>query len=198
MSEQLEVNGYEIPYFYHPYNCGSPDASEAPTERSLEVAIAIDWLDCTGPKEITEIGCVLPHYDVGDHIAIDLFEKHPRAQNVDACDIDYTDKHVIAISTLEHIESHDNRALLQKILDQCKSAYITVPAGFKNHPTAEQSAKNLEQWLLNHHAAIDADVMMFSRKEDLRYWHEVPVTPDHVREYGQDHRNASTVFVIIK
>jgi hypothetical protein len=196
MSEQLEINGYEIPYFHHHYNCGME--GEACTERSLEIAIASDWYDCVGPIDLLEVGCVTPHYDLGHHTVVDLYEKHPRAMNVDADSIDYTDRYVMAISTLEHVKTCDNRALLSRILDQCKQCCITVPGGFRHHKTADQYAKNLEQWLLDNHDTIPADVMMFSRKEDIRYWHEVDIDFANVQEYGIHHRNANTVFIIIK
>ena len=60
------LNGELIPLFYHPFNCG--DGSTRTTERSVELALAFQWLERVD-GDVVEVGAVTPYYlDVRDQL----------------------------------------------------------------------------------------------------------------------------------
>lgn len=195
----FEFNGIAIPYFFHGYNCGTK--WQPCTERSLEIAIVLDWLNCTPTRDLVEIGCVMPHYGYGGHRIIDLYEKYPGVENIDACQFAYRNLDVISISTLEHIQTGDNCYLLNRIVDESRTCCITIPMGFQDHPHAGQQTKDLEQTLLltteNGMFNNKAHAFMFSRI-DMFSWKQVELSRENVVGYGAIHANANTVVMIAK
>lgn len=89
--------GRELEYFDSPYN------DTAQNERAVEVAIAIAWLEDRVLADGVEVGAVMPHYGLGQHRCIDLYEQGDGIDNVDVFDLAGDFDWILSISTLEHI-----------------------------------------------------------------------------------------------
>ena len=122
-------------YINHPYN------NTIENERSIEIPIAIRYYNKYHQNEdFIEIGCVLPHYiNSTKHHVIDPVD--PKATNSNqAQKICYNNRHVLSISTIEHIGTgdyglprlSDNTSywLLKKIYNESKSCLISWPLGY--------------------------------------------------------------------
>ena len=75
-------------------------------ERCIELALGIRYMQKVGNDNLTEVGCVMPHYGYCEHPIIDLFSEDSPAgvvQNVDAEECDFSGKDVLCLSTVEHI-----------------------------------------------------------------------------------------------
>lgn len=135
MQTNFIFNNKEYNYFNHEYN------STRFTERAVEIPISFDFIN--QKTEIIEIGCVLPYYMDTEHEVIDLVDTHPKAKNVDAIDVNYKNKNVLSISTVEHVglndygieskEKDSSIKLCQKIMDESTKYFITWPLGYNPH-----------------------------------------------------------------
>lgn len=124
------INHIVDSYFNHPYN------NTIRNERCVEIPIALRYLhehpDCV------EIGAVLPYYCIQNHVVIDPTD-YKATISSDAEDCDFTDKHVLSISTIEHLGTGDYGLrkdpqkcvrLLEKITKEATSYLISFPLGF--------------------------------------------------------------------
>lgn len=133
-------DGRELPYFVHGYN------ETWRNERSVELAVAFDWLDRRPAGPVLEIGHVLGHYRplAADHTVVDLYEPAEGVLNVDA--LDYQPDHqftsIVTISTLEHVgfdeddqDADKTRRLVEhltSLLAPGGELLVTFPLGY-NH-----------------------------------------------------------------
>jgi hypothetical protein len=129
-----------------------------PSERTLEIEYGKEFFNIKD-KNVCEIGAVLRHWGIqSDHEVVDISEKGPNIINMDAIDVDYMDKNVICISTIEHMgrvtiynnmfefgnaDPEKPMKVFKKIVDQSKSFYITWPIGY---------CGDLDQFFLENHA----------------------------------------------
>lgn len=91
-------------YFgYHPYN--HPTHSE----RNVELPIAFWFLEKFAAERdsVIEVGEVTPFYEKPRHTVYDPVAELPGTIAADAKDIDYAGKHLLSISTIEHIGTAD-------------------------------------------------------------------------------------------
>ena len=106
-----------------------------------------------GNDNLTEVGCVMPHYGYCEHPIIDLFSEDSPAgvvQNVDAEECDFSGKDVLCLSTVEHIgkSDYDNPdidpekaiRILDKITNEANSFLITW--GTRYHNELDAHVKN--------------------------------------------------------
>jgi len=131
-------------YFAHGYN------NTLQNERCIEIPLAIRYLQEHDLNNVIEVGAVTPYYFEVPYPVIDIADQ--KATHIqDACDIDYKDKDVLSISTLEHIDEvqdskHSSIELLKRILSESKSCLLTIPMGYN---------KSLDDFILtsiNYHA----------------------------------------------
>jgi len=109
-----------LKYFgYHPYN--NPTHSE----RNVELPMAFWFLEKFqhDPANIIEVGEVTPFYRRPRHAVFDPVPEFPATTRESAINLDYQGKHLLSISTLEHVGTSDygqkpDDTLLPKIL--CK------------------------------------------------------------------------------
>jgi len=131
----FSFNGQYYPYYIHPHN------STATNERKVEIAIAKAFLGDTNPKDILEVGCVLPYYGHEGHLVLDPHDPHPAATHITYEDYDFGDmtfEKAIAISTYEHFGTGDyGKARPVDVLEQINSLnylaaewLITIPVGY--------------------------------------------------------------------
>lgn len=131
-------------YFAHSYN------NTLQNERCIEIPLAVRYLKESNLSNVIEVGAVMPYYFEVPYPVIDIAD--PKATHIqDACDIDYVNKNVLSISTLEHIdEVPDSKQssidLLKRILNDSKTCLLTIPMGYN---------KTLDDFILssiNYHA----------------------------------------------
>jgi hypothetical protein len=124
--------------FYHSLNCGWPPYA---TERCVELALADAWLR-DGPAEgLVEIGAVTPYYwPRRVAVVVDPFDPHPAVTDRRSLfDIDLAGRHVLSISTLEHVGTGDYGSTeppelaaeaFRKVFAEAGDFLITVPVGY--------------------------------------------------------------------
>jgi hypothetical protein len=132
--------GRSLRYFYHRYN----DAWR--TERTVEIAIAVDALQRFRTCRVLEIGNVLQHYHPEhNHVVVDKYEKASKVLNVDV--LDYESEKlfdlIFTISTLEHVgwDEHPRdpekpiRAIrhLKTLLAPDGRLLVTIPLGYNEY-----------------------------------------------------------------
>jgi hypothetical protein len=94
----------KLKYFgYHPYN--NPTHSE----RNVELSIAFWYLKYFEHdlQNLIEVGEVTPFYYDPRHLVIDVAAEKPATVKKDAADVEYCGKHLLSISTIEHIGTRD-------------------------------------------------------------------------------------------
>ncbi len=128
-------------------------------ERSLEVALGRWFLARVGDIPVApifhgqglpiEVGCVLPYYGLSAageptyHEVIDLADEHPASRKVNALSLDYRGRHVLSISTIEHMSSReygnasdeDSITFLKQVLAQSSKYLVTWGVGY--NPTLD-------------------------------------------------------------
>lgn len=153
---QFDYFGRQLSAYGHLYN------STALNERSIELAVALDFMAGRDPVNGLEIGNVLAHYDVGGHVVVDPYEQPTLWQAnerwpyhaVDVFDVatqvgsswDW----IVSISTLEHVrwdmdpsQAADPEGSLRAInylhdmLAVDGQMLVTVPCGF--HPLLDEA-----------------------------------------------------------
>lgn len=153
MSNTFQINDLSLRYAREMFN----DAWS--NERSVEVALGRWFLDrfptpkarqiasgmMQGPGlPVLEVGCVMPYYGRATHEIIDLADEHPSSRKVNALDMDYAGRNVLAISTLEHMHTReysngsdmDGVTCLTKILTSATNYCITFPTQYNDGLTA--------------------------------------------------------------
>jgi hypothetical protein len=158
---RLYNNGFSYEMFSHNYNCGYPGIVR--TERAVELALADYWL--TQVNDPLEIGAVTPYYWPGRLTKIiDPHDSHPFVtEHSSMFEHDLRGKHVLCISTIEHIGKDDygdiepKRAseAVSKILSEASTSLITVPLGWN---------RDLDRFLLNMPPSIGYAVNFLIRK----------------------------------
>ena len=122
-------------------------------ERCIELALGLRYMEKVGHDNLTEVGCVMPHYGYCEHPIIDLFSEDSRAgvvQYVDAVECDFSGRDVLCLSTVEHIgkSDYDNTdidpekaiRILDKITNEANSFLITWGACY--HHELDTHVKN--------------------------------------------------------
>lgn len=189
--ETFGFQGRRIPYARHHYNRAWRN------ERSVELALALDFLASRRGKRTLELGNVLGHYDPVDHDVLDKYEPSPGVVNADVVDFDPAETYevIVSISTLEHV-GWDERprqpdkvlaayANLRRILAPGGAMLVTCPVGQNPH---------LDGYLRD--GRLDFDVLTYLRRRNrANEWDEVG--PDGVAgvAYGAPFRNANAIAV---
>lgn len=124
-----------LKYFgYHPYN--NPTHSE----RNVELSLAFWFLETfrNDLANVVEVGEVTPFYQKPAHAVFDPGAEKPGTIRCDAAEVDYRGKHLLSISTIEHIGTSDygqtpDPSLLPRVLEKMlasKTWFITFALGF--------------------------------------------------------------------
>ena len=119
----MKIGSVDIGLFgHHRYN--SPQTNE----RNIELPLA-KYFIWKYRNHITEIGAVTPYYYATNHIIIDMNDTHPLVNfREDARGFDYTNRNILSISTLEHIEK--GYELFKRIIETANNYLITIPVNF--------------------------------------------------------------------
>lgn len=111
------------------------------TERIVELALLEQLLKLYGTnKKIVEIGCVSPYYFETEHPVYDIQDPHPKNIKANAKNIDFNNKYLLSISTIEHFDINgynidqneflDPIIWLTKAMSHSDGYFITFPLGF--------------------------------------------------------------------
>lgn len=133
---EFEFLGKNISMISHIHNCGY--INERMSERSIEVAMAKEWLSLFSDN-IIEIGAVTPYYFPGlVKEVVDPADTHYLVTlHKSIFEVDLNGKNVLCLSTVEHIgtgqygvnESRNAAMAIEKILEESKHCLITTPIG---------------------------------------------------------------------
>lgn len=180
-----------VPYFVHHYNRAWRN------ERTVELSLALDYLDRTTPGRTLELGNVLAHYRAIDHEILDKYEESPGVLNEDIVDFHPATPYdrVVSISTLEHV-GWDERP---REPDKCLRAYrnirtlvrdggsilLTCPVGQNPH---------LDEYLQA--GEIDFPVQHFLKRVSAdNRWEECTPADTVGAKYHAPFRNANALFI---
>jgi hypothetical protein len=133
----LAMAKIQLKYFgYHPYN------NPTHAERNVELPLAFWFLDKFKDDlgNVIEVGEVTPFYAPPRHTVYDVACEKPATIKMDAVQVEYPGKHLLSISTVEHIGTTDygqtpNPALLPAVISKmlaAKNYLITFPLGYNS------------------------------------------------------------------
>lgn len=158
----MNFNINQNEYFNHPYN------NTIQNERAIEIPIALRYFKKFGKlNNFIELGAVLPYYlEDFNHCCIDPID--PKATILEyAENIDYNNKHVLSISTIEHIGTGDyglklvsdtaSYDILNRIYKDSISCLISWPIGYN---------PNLDKKVLNQNKL---NCIYFRREEQFKW-----------------------------
>jgi len=166
------------------YNC--PDSNE----RRAELPLGAWFINqCEG--DIIEIGEVMPYHlkDI-KHICYDYHPHREETIQKDAMSIDYTDKNILTISTIEHVgfgdyglEKIDGQALelLKMIIDNAKNYMITFPVGYN---------KDFEKDIVD----SGMDYILLERN-DNNFWKQVDHKDFSIYNYNSPYGSGNAICV---
>lgn len=189
--EPLRFQGREVPYYRHHYNRAWRN------ERSVELALALDYLHGTAASRTLEIGNVLSHYVPVSHDILDKYEHSPGVLNEDIVDFAPSTPYerVVSISTLEHVGWDERPREPAKVLRAYQSIrqlvrpggsiLLTCPFGQNPH---------LDDYI--HAGEIDFPIqVVLKRISDDNRW--VQTTAEDVKgaRYNAPYRNANALFI---
>jgi hypothetical protein len=131
-------------YGYHPYN------SPTHGERNIELPLAFWFLEQFkhDMENVIEVGEVTPFYKKSRHVVYDAVPEKSATIKKSAADVDYHGKHLLSISTIEHIGTDDygqtpDPTLLPAVLGKMitsKNYFITFALGY--NPQLEDLIKD--------------------------------------------------------
>lgn len=131
--------GGKYRYFNHKYNFTRLN------ERSVEVSIIKEVVNCFKGKNILEVGNVLSHYFLISHEVLDKYERACGIINKDIIDFKPLKKYdlIVSISTLEHIGWDEKPIDINKIFKAVKKikkmlttngvCLVTIPLGYNGY-----------------------------------------------------------------
>lgn len=132
-------------YYNHPHN------TTIENERCIELPLAFRFLNTF--NEVMEIGAVTPYYKEPKHQVIDPIDKLATIKDFSQ-NIDYTDKNVLCISTIEHmgrgdyeLNKYSQLAIdeFRRMYNDSKNCLITFPIGY-NNTLDEFVKKNIDRY----------------------------------------------------
>lgn len=152
------LDGERRPLFIHPYN------RTWRNERAVEIPMALEVMGCFPDGRGLEIGNVLAHYALIDHLVVDKYEVAPGVQNIDVMDIRDSEgfDYIIAVSTLEHVgvdedDQREGKAVdavehLRSMLRPSGQLFVTCPIGYNSaidELALRRGNGTDRQWFLN-------------------------------------------------
>lgn len=179
-SDTFRLAGREYPYFVHHHNCGFPAAFA--TERTVELAVADEWLRRVPAERVIEVGAVSPYYWPGRvRTIVDPADPHPQVTR--RCPMDQVDLSgacVLSVSTLEHVGSGDYglpvdpgafRAAIDQLTREPVQFLATLPVGY--NPAADD-------WLFADDFPAGVRAAFLLRDRRRLCWREVPAAAARV------------------
>lgn len=188
---RFTMRGEKYPYYAGTYN------SAWHNERTVEIAIALRFIERYNGRRILEVGNVLSHYGAAPHEVVDKYEAGPGVLNVDVLDYRPDDRYdlIVCVSTLEHVGWDEDvadptkpvRAVehLVGLLAPGGALLVTVPLGYNPH---------VDRALRTDAFALD-DIAYLKRISRDNRWREIDKSDVGVVRYGLPFPAANVVAV---
>lgn len=188
MRNRLQIGKAYIEYY----------EKDSTSERIIEIGLGLYFrnLLLNNTKDFLEVGAVLPSHMKVEHDVIDLFDPYEKCIREDATNYDYTERNVLAISTIEHIGRDDykkdgfNQILkpenastcLEKIIKEANKYLITIPIGYNTY-------------LDNYIANMNTTAIWLARDEKNN-WFEYPAGHAVKLSYGKPFDFANGLIIL--
>lgn len=188
--ETFSALGRAYPYFYHLYNITWK------TERAVEIAVALDFIERNAAASVLEVGNVLSWYRPVAHDVLDKYEVADGVINEDVVDFDpgHAYDAIVAVSTLEHVGWDETprdppkvlRAVehLKQLLAPGGSMLVTVPIGYN---------PGLDAMLGD--GTLHFTRQCFMKRHARTRWREAPWDEVKDMRYGHPHRGANALMI---
>jgi hypothetical protein len=174
-------------YFNHPHN------ETIINERCVEIPVALRFLDLFKNHDFLELGAVLPYYIKSNHPVVDPMDRASTIKDY-AENIDFSNKSVLSISTIEHIGRGDYNIkevdglaqdVLSKIYNKSKACLISWAVGY-NKPL-DSYVQNSNQFDYIFHQRVEANKWIVSMEKS-----------NFDAKYGEPFYNGNSVLWIYK
>ncbi len=174
-------------YFDHPHN------ETIINERCVEIPVALRFLDLFKDSDFIEIGAVLPYYIKSNHPVVDPIDRRSTIKEY-AENVDFSNKSVLSISTIEHIGRGDYhmqkvdglaQEVLSKIYNTSKACLISWAVGY-NKPL-DSYVKNSNEFNYIFQQRVEKDKWVVSEE-----------THNFDAQYGKPFHNGNAVLWIYK
>jgi len=159
-------------------------------ERRAELPIAF-WFISMYYNNLIEVGEVTPFYAEVTYDVYDPSGEKPNTKKIDGFDIDYTNKNVLSISTVEHIGRGDygfpvvpHQALeyIKLVKSQCNKFLITFPIGYN---------RELEEDLI-----LDNQDFFIVERDSINNWKTVDHKDFSRYEYNSPYYAGNAIAVL--
>lgn len=187
------INGKRYAYLLNRYNA-------VETERSVELPVAIDFLQERGLKKaVLEVGNVLNHYYRFEHEVLDKYEIAKGVINADVVDFAPDKRYdiIISISTLEHVgfdEPIREKGKVLKALERMRLLLnpegwimITVPLGY--NPEID--------FLVRFNLFHFSEAVFLKRVNWMNEWYQTDLQDAIVRKYGSKYPAANSLAILV-
>lgn len=190
-AEPFHVFGRSIPYVRHHFNRAWRN------ERSVELALAHDFLAGTPPGRTLEIGNVMSHYGPVDHDILDRYEEAPGVINEDVVDHSPPERYhrVLSISTLEHVGWDERPRDPEKVLRAIDNMRrMLAPGGAVLVTAALGQNPHLDEYVRSERLGLPVQVLLRRISDDNR-WVEVDLADTEDARYGSPYKAGNVLFV---
>lgn len=190
-AKSFPIGGRSLPYFVHHYNRAWRN------ERSVELALAFDFLDRHHSDRLLEVGNVMAHYGRTGHDILDKYETSPGVLNDDIVDLAPSEPYdaLLSISTLEHVGWDET----PRDRDKTVVAYHAMRRAVRKGGAMLLTCPIGQNQFLDEHIAegrIDfPEIHYLKRVSKANDWEEVALTDVLGSRYDHPYRNANALFV---
>lgn len=190
-AEPFQVFGRPVPYVRHHFNRAWRN------ERSVELALAYDFLGGTPRGRTLEVGNVLSRHGPVDHEILDKYEVGPGIVNEDI--VDYapagTYRRILSISTLEHVGWDERPREPAKVLRAVESLRrLLGPGGSMLVTAALGQNPHLDRYLREGILRFPVHVFLRRITRDNR-WVEVAQDDVTGARYNSPYKAGNVLFV---
>jgi hypothetical protein len=166
-------------------------------ERSVEIALALDFVRRRAATRMLEVGDVLSQYEAHEHDIVDKYDPSPGIIREDIVDFhpEAPYESIISISTLEHVGWDETPRQPEKALAAYRNMRsMLAPGGAMLLTCPLGHNARLDEQL--HEGALDFPIQRFMLRVSAdNRWREA--SKDEVRgaRYNHPYRNANAIFV---
>lgn len=187
----FSLGGSSYPYFVHHYNRAWRN------ERTVELALASDFMERRRESRLLEIGNVVQHYGVRGHDVLDKYEVAPGVINEDVVSFKPAERYesILSLSTLEHVGWDERPRDPDKTLRACENILRMLAPGGHLLLTAPIGQNSYLDAFIADEALPFDDVRFLRRLNSGNDWAEAAWTDVAGSRYGTPFRNANALLV---
>jgi len=182
----------EYEYFEHPYN------GTWMNERAIEIPLIWEEVQSHSPDRVLEVGNVLSHYFIVEHLIIDKYEHQSNVISEDVLDVDFAQKFdcIVSISTLEHVGWDEIPRVpgkyikaiekIRQLLSANGKFFATIPLGY--NPCFDQDLFN---------GKLGCDQVYYFQRLTKYLWQEASLDQVSESQYGKKYRTTEGMALCI-